>query len=81
MSGKDTAADRLISIPPCCHIVSQEPGALVFVAGASGGVGQLVTAKLTEVCNVPQASFYDDAHHPTSPPHAAWVQSTCPHPQ
>ena len=27
----------------------QEPGSLVLVAGATGGVGQLVTAKLIEV--------------------------------
>ena len=27
----------------------QEPGALVLVAGATGGVGQLLTAKLLEV--------------------------------
>ncbi len=33
----------------------QEPGATVLVAGATGGVGQLVTAKLLDVSNAAAA--------------------------
>lgn len=33
----------------CVLVVDQEPGSTVLVAGATGGVGQLVTAKLLEV--------------------------------
>jgi NADPH:quinone reductase-like Zn-dependent oxidoreductase len=35
----------------CCHaeFLLQEPGSTVLVAGATGGVGQLLTAKLLDV--------------------------------
>lgn len=34
----------------------QEPGATVLVVGATGGVGQVLTAKLLEVCTLHQQS-------------------------
>lgn len=49
------AAAAAASCPVCCQppdptaLVLQEPGSTVLVAGATGGVGQLLTAKLLDV--------------------------------
>lgn len=44
----------------CTHLHAQSPGSLVLVAGATGGVGQLVTAKLIEVTHLLTDSVWPD---------------------
>jgi hypothetical protein len=72
------AMARPSSPPPACLL--QEPGSTVLVAGATGGVGQLLTAKLLDVSAPPSAVLLlasaanpraakQQAAHASHPPH------------
>ena len=43
------ASQPTLPLPPAWAAAVQEPGSTVLVAGATGGVGQLLTVKLLEV--------------------------------
>lgn len=49
---RTVSADRLCAVDDCSLL--QEPGSTVLVAGSTGGVGQLLTAKLLDVSRRPQ---------------------------